>query len=120
MESICKIYKKELELIFLEFLFKNYILLIMLLQLSQFSPLCLPPSSIPHSLRQSPHHLFMSMGHTYKFFGYSISYTVLYIPMAILFVLLNTFASSHIPPQAAPIWQPSKCPGEADKIRRKC
>ena len=29
-------------------------------------------------------HLFMSMGPVYKFFGYSISYTVLYIPMAIL------------------------------------
>ena len=31
-----------------------------------------------------PTPLFMSVGHTYKFFGYSISYTVLYIPMAIL------------------------------------
>ena len=28
--------------------------------------------------------LFMAMGHVYKFFGYSISYSVLYIPMAIL------------------------------------
>ena len=37
-------------------LFFNYILLIMLLQLSWFFPLCSTPPSIPHSLRQSPHH----------------------------------------------------------------
>ena len=28
--------------------------------------------------------VFMPMGHTYKFLAYSISYTVLYIPIAIL------------------------------------
>ena len=33
-----------------------YILLIMLLQFSWFSPLCPPPTSTPHSLRQAPHH----------------------------------------------------------------
>ena len=36
--------------------FLNYILLIMLLQLSWFFPLCLCPPRTPHSLRQSPHH----------------------------------------------------------------
>ena len=34
----------------------NHILLIMLLDLSQFFPLCLPPPSTLHSLKQSPHH----------------------------------------------------------------
>ena len=38
------------------FLFVNYILLIMLLQLFQFFPLWSPPPSTLHSLRQSPHH----------------------------------------------------------------
>ena len=48
-----------------------------------FSPL--PPSTLyPHSCQAIPLPLFMSMGHAYKFFGYLISYTVLYIPMAIL------------------------------------
>ena len=31
-----------------------------------------------------PERLFLSTGDAYKFFGYSISYTVLYIPMVIL------------------------------------
>ena len=66
------------------FFFFNYILLIMLLQ-SQFSPLCLLPSSTPNSLRQSPHHCSCPWV-THRFFGYSISYTVCYIPMAILSV----------------------------------
>ena len=38
------------------YLFFNYILLIMLLQLSWFFSLYPPPPSTPHSLRQSPHH----------------------------------------------------------------
>ena len=38
----------------------------------------------PHPLKQIPIPLFIFLGHVYKFFGYSISYTVLYIPMAIL------------------------------------
>ena len=38
------------------FIFFNYIFLIMLLQLSQVFPLCLPPPSIHHPFRQSPHH----------------------------------------------------------------
>ena len=73
-------------LFLLLFNFLNYILLIMLLHLSQFCPICSPSPSAPNS--QLPHAipttLVMSMGHAYKFFGYFISYTVLYIPMAIL------------------------------------
>ena len=61
----------------------NYILLIMLLQLSQFFPLCLSTQHLP--LPQAvPPALFMSIGHTYKLFGYCISYTVLDIPMDII------------------------------------
>ena len=57
-------------------------LLIMLLQLSQFlPPLTSPPSTTPQGI---PTSLFMFMDHVCKFFGSSISYTVLYIPMAIL------------------------------------
>ena len=44
----------------------------------------LSPSTQHPSLPQAiPTPLFMSLDHTYKFFGYSISYTMLYIPMAI-------------------------------------
>ena len=47
-----------------------------------FSPFALLHPAPAHSLGQSPPPL--SMGQTYVFFGYSISYTVLYIPVAIL------------------------------------
>ena len=49
------------------------------------SPLCPlhPVSTLPQAI---PPLLFTSMGHAYKFFGYSISYTVLYIPMASLYL----------------------------------
>ena len=48
--------------------------------------LTLPPTPTQHPplLRAIPAPLFRSMSHVCKFFGYSISYTVLYIPMAIL------------------------------------
>ena len=62
---------------------KNYILLILLLQLSQFFPFALLHSASPFP-QAIPRPLFMSMGQVYKFFIYSNSYTVLYIPMAIL------------------------------------
>ena len=55
----------------------------MLLQLSQFYPFA-PSTKRPPLPQAIPTQLFMSMGHGYKFFGYSISYTVLYIPTAIL------------------------------------
>ena len=63
--------------------FLSCILLTMLLQLSQLFHHGLPPPSIPHSLRQSPHHCSHPLV-MHRFFCYSISHTVLYIPMAIL------------------------------------
>ena len=40
-----------------------------------------PPRQLPQAF---PSPLFISIGQAYKFSGYSISYTVVYIPMAIL------------------------------------
>ena len=88
----------------------NDVLLIMLLQLSQFLPLCPPLPSIPLSLRQSPHHCSCPWL-MHRFSGYSISYTVLCIPWLFctyLFVLLNPLTSSPILCHTPPIWQPSK------------
>ena len=48
-----------------------------------FPPLC-PSTHHPLLPQAIPSPLFMSMDHVYKFCGYSIFYTVLYIPMAIL------------------------------------
>ena len=50
-----------------------------------FSPLALLYAACPLPWA-IPIPLLMSMGHVYKFFGYSISCTVLYIPMAILYL----------------------------------
>ena len=45
----------------------------------------LPPSTLHPPLPQAtPTPLFVSMGLRYKFFSYSISYTVFYVPSAIL------------------------------------
>ena len=63
--------------------FFNCILLILLLQLSQFSPFA-PSTQHPLLTQAISPPLFLSMSHAYKFFSYSISYTLLYIPMAIL------------------------------------
>ena len=41
-------------------------------------------SLLPQLPQAIPKPLFVSMGHAYKFFGYSVSYTVLHIPVAIL------------------------------------
>ena len=49
-----------------------------------FSPFATPPHHPPLSQAILAQSLFMSIGHVYKFFGYSISYTALYTPMAIL------------------------------------
>ena len=66
-------------------LFLNYVLWIMLLQLSSFFP-SLPFSTqcplLPQAILPP---LFTSMGHAYKFFRYSNSYTVVYFPMAVLY-----------------------------------
>ena len=57
----------------------------MLLQLSQVFPFA-PSTWNLHSLQQSPPTKFMFMGHAYNFFGYSISYTVLMMPLSILYL----------------------------------
>ena len=57
-----------------------------LFQLSPFAPLSWYPPFPP----ATPTPLFMSMGHTYKYSGYSVSYTVLYIPMAIQYLPICT------------------------------
>ena len=63
-------------------------------------PVPFPPSfSHPHSLRPQ----FISLGRTYKFFGFSISYTILNLPLSILylpFILLTpcTFSSIFLCP----------------------
>ena len=57
----------------------------MLIELSHSFLLCHPPPTNPPSFRSSARtSLLMSMDHAYRFFGCCISYTVLYIPMAIL------------------------------------
>ena len=75
--------------------FKNYILLIMLLQLSQFFPF---PQAIPIPL-------FLSMGHRYKFVA--TLFPILYCASPwlfcnYLFVHLNPLTSSPIPPHTLP------------------
>ena len=66
--------------------FLKYILLIVLLQLSQFFyPLYSPHHCTP--LPQAfPLSQFMSLGRTYKFFGFSISYTILNLLLSILWL----------------------------------
>ena len=58
------------------FIQKNYILLIRLLQLSWFFPLCPTSTQYPPLPQTIPTPLFMSMGHVYKYFGYSIFCTL--------------------------------------------
>ena len=52
---------------------------------------------------------FMSMGFTYKFFGFSISYTILTLPLSILYLpimLLNPCTFSSIAPVLLPADNP--------------
>ena len=87
------------------FFLKKYFVLIMLLQLSHFSPfipLCPahpPPTCIPPLQ-------FMSMGHTYKLFGFYISYTILTLPLSIFylpFMLLTLCTFSPLSPPPTPL-----------------
>ena len=82
--------------------FLKYILLIMLLQLSQFfSPCSAPyPPAVPTPF-------VMLMGCTYNFFGFCISYAILNLPLSILclpvmLLIPCTFclilSSTHTPP----------------------
>ena len=47
-------------------------------------PSLIPSTQHPLLHQAIPTPFFMSRGHVYKFFGYSLSYTVLYIPTAVL------------------------------------
>ena len=84
-------------------LFINYILLIVLLQLSWFLPLCPPAPRTPHSLRQSPYPCLCPW-----VMGISSPFPLLYLTFPwlfwnYLFVLLNPFTShpfSHTHPES--------------------
>ena len=90
-----------------ELFFKKCILLIMLLQFSQFfhpfiSLLCPVPH---HPLAFAPQ--FMSMGGTYRFFGFSISCTILNLPPHHLFCTYNLCFLSPVPfPHSPPFLSP--------------
>ena len=73
-----------------------------------FSPLHSTPSCPP-----PPSHIpplqFMSMGHTYKFFGFSISYTILTLPLSIFylpFMLLILCTFPPLSPSHSPVDNP--------------
>ena len=93
----------------IHFNFLKYILFIMLLQLSHFfSPLL--PSALHRPSFRIPPSQFMSMGYTWKFFGFSISHTILNLPLSILYLplmLLIPCTFSHILFPPPPHWQPS-------------
>ena len=94
------------------FHFLNYILLIMLLQLSWFFPCCPSPSSIPYSLRQSPHHC--SNPRVRCVSSLATPFPILHFTSpwpycTYLFLLLNPLTSSYIPSNLHIIGQPSKC-----------
>ena len=82
--------------------FLKYVLLIILLQLSQIFLLLSPSAWYSLSVQQSPPWgLFMSMGHACKFFGFSISYSILNILLSILYLpimLLNPCTFSPLYP----------------------
>ena len=73
----------DISFFFFKLYFIDYAITVILI----FSPLAPLPPAPPTSSGNPPHHsLFTFMGHACKFFGYSISYTVLYIHMAGLFL----------------------------------
>ena len=78
----------------------------MLLQLSHFfSPLFLSTLHSPPTSISPPHFKLMSMGCMNKYFGFSISYTILNLPLSILylqFMLLIPCTSSPILPPPSP------------------
>ena len=69
----------------------------MLLQLSHFFPICPPPlgTLLPSNI---PLHLVHSMGHECKFFGFSISYTILGIPLSIMYLPIMLLNPCTFPP----------------------
>ena len=93
--------------------FLNYILLIMLLHLSQFFSLHLPlPSPAPCTLRQSP--LRCPCPWVMHICSSATLFLMLYFTSPWLFcnyqfVLLNSLTFFSQPLNPPPIWQPSKC-----------
>ena len=82
----------------LKFSFFKYILLIMLLQLSHFSPfipLC-PATPLPSAFPPTPQ--FNSIGCKYKFFGFSISYTILNLPLSLFYLPFMLLILCIFPP----------------------
>ena len=82
------------------FIFSNYILLIMLLQLSWFFPHGPPPPSTPYSLRQSPHHC--SCPWVMHISSLATPFPTLYfispwLSCNYIFILLNPLTSSSSP-----------------------
>ena len=85
---------RETSFLFFRLYFIDYAITVLIF------PTLLPLHPAPPIPQAVPLSLFTSMSHAYTFFGYSISYTLLYIPMLwcnFLFVLLNTLTSSPIP-----------------------
>ena len=77
----------------------------MLLQLSQFLPLCPPPPTIPHSYRPSPYHC--SCPWVMRISSLATPFPILYFPSPwlfcnYLFVPFNPLTSSPIPPHPLP------------------
>ena len=94
------------------YIYFNYILLIMLLQLSQFFLLCLPLPRTPNSPWHSPHLCLCPL--VMHVSSLATSFPTLYLTSPWLFcnyqfALLNPLTTSPITPHAPPTWQPSKC-----------
>ena len=95
--------------------------MIILLQLSQFSPitwLCLVPP-FPPAIPNLVH----VRGHAYKFFGFSISYTILFLKKGFIYLFVeraregeregekhHCVVASHIPPTGDLAHNPGMCP----------
>ena len=89
-----------------KFLFFNYILLIMVVQL-WFFPLCPPLPSSPLSLRQSSYHCsYPWVIHISSLATSILHFTSSWLFCNYLFLLFNPLSSSPIPPHPPPIWKP--------------
>ena len=69
------------------------------------SPLYSPPPCTPPPTRIPPSPYFMSMGHTYKVLGFSISHTILTLPVYFLPTIYATYSLclSPLSPPPAPL-----------------
>ena len=87
-----------------------YVLLIIVLQLSWFFPICPPPLNTPYSLRQSPTivHVHGSCVQVLWLFHFLYCTISPWLFCDYLLVLLKPLTSSPIPPHLPLTWQPSK------------